>query len=1629
MSILVCRRFVLSIVFLLVHPAAGNPSESRLLVQRGLGGRVEYAAISSDGLLIATLAQAFLDSTLQVWSVTSRHLVYEQRIPGSPERLDFIGDDTLVALTSAECLVVRSGEAVTRAPRWRIDRGGGPGIDGARWYVHASRTRADARVIDAGGRYALIVRNRHGVQQVPLDEEPDGIAVSPDGRLVVLAFGGELVVYEADREPRILVSPSQPSLRLADPTTGLGLRFTPSGDSIVVGHGPRILGDKASFQALTLQCIDVYTGEERWSRSISPAFDEIVAHQIERGFLPNRVRGAKTVAEVRSRFEESSYFGYLGHELTIGLSGPRFVTWRGPETFVMEDGLGRLLLIDVADGGVAPFGEFVRGRLLAYDPTRDAFLTTPDTSVAPVLPVHLELTPVGQADPGIVFARPRAGSVRLSAGTGGSTLYVRCMTGGDAATFAVDFGQGEMRRILPDGGSVDSHSCWVDNLYQLLPSADFGDWNDDELDLEPEFDSGAGMGPFDPVLMGRYPILSTPGGLETVLVPLQVRGVPFNKYLNELPDGTDEFEAESEYYASGGVMRLVSPAEESGHDALVFHGPEQLIVFDPVELAPIVIIPWEYGDKKKHEWPAVATFRDSRLFVLTFGGRLAEIDIETRAVKRSLDLRAELDGAEHDRMWSILEPDDRLWETLGHSPTLDRDAGTGGRLDFGPDGSSRPFLEWAAEPQDLIVSLEGGVFAVPWHGDEVQPRRLALGSTTRPTRIRVSPTGRHVVAQDDGVLSFINTKTGQRQPWMISRYRDVHLGSIVWLRNDRFVAFMDERCLVFELPGRGPPMPLAEIVAGPDAGIAVVSRDGFFWSTSLVPPALRETEGFDTKRFDEVSKKFNRPADVLDAIGLTDEAVLYGIRELQVQYVSELGPSANEAEGSIEFEKPPSPWTTQRTTTLWISPSAHSAGDTIDVHVNGVPRVTRRLSPDDVADGPIGVEAPLWPGENRIRLSVTSADGRTGQSSEVLVTCTVSSLPGETLYVGIAFDTYSHMPDLRMAESDAQRMSETFKRTSDGAFRELRIAGEKFLGTGLKPESVLDRVREFSMSATADDRLVVFFAGHGAYVGDDQVLCLPESRESDLLETGLALRSLERAIAESPAQTRLVLVDSCAIDGGASEGDPEAKEHLGQNITMLGRPGRPIQDPPRSSGRNFDRLFASYSAPSGTTTLVATSRGEIAYEDEVVGGFFTHAVTEALLTGEADTNGDGVIRARELTEHTARKTIARTGGRQRPTIRRSVDASDLPLAGGAEPLTSVPIETGDLLLDVNDNAALLYGNDENRTRLIHIVRGLDDVPPSIREADAFRVSIDGFMPLRSKLTRDGRTVIIVGALGGVQLWTPEDVEPVRVSDDLVASDGELGCAFVTVSTDGSHAAVAVGETLVLVDLATKQTEMLTLPSQAHGIAISADSERVVVSGIRDGSAWVITTPRGSRGTQSDTPVWLGPATSTAVERASAFVAVRNDIDGVADLTLFDLALKPVRRAEVTTDAHIVWRHNGLLFLPNDHPEIFDENGPAALVTPDGRIVGPKRLTARELRDMGGRLVNITSAHGPPDSSVEQFWDGLEHNPVFWWSRSSESILGVGERHLITLEWVGFSAGRIVRWYRLPESVTAVERGM
>ncbi|MBL0406183.1 caspase family protein [Microvirga aerilata] len=225
------------------------------------------------------------------------------------------------------------------------------------------------------------------------------------------------------------------------------------------------------------------------------------------------------------------------------------------------------------------------------------------------------------------------------------------------------------------------------------------------------------------------------------------------------------------------------------------------------------------------------------------------------------------------------------------------------------------------------------------------------------------------------------------------------------------------------------------------------------------------------------------------------------------------------------------------------------------------------------------------------------------------------------------------LPPLSAATRDAERLAGALKSI---AGRFIAKVETQVLPEASTPGLVFDKIREAAHATGPEDRLLLFYAGHGVVnrrgaTADQQfMLTFIGTKANDLTHTAMRWSEMTDALAESRGPI-VVLLDACHSGLAGSE----------------------------ALATNDDLASALFTRRGGATLILAGSKGrQASLEDQTARtGLFTSAVVKAIRSGAQK----GPLNLGELYGVVKSKVVETSSGRQTPWLVRNNLIGEIPL--------------------------------------------------------------------------------------------------------------------------------------------------------------------------------------------------------------------------------------------------------------------------------------------------------------------------------------------------------------------------------
>jgi WD40 repeat protein len=445
--------------------------------------------------------------------------------------------------------------------------------------------------------------------------------------------------------------------------------------------------------------------------------------------------------------------------------------------------------------------------------------------------------------------------------------------------------------------------------------------------------------------------------------------------------------------------------------------------------------------------------------------------------------------------------------------------------------------------------------------------------------------------------------------------------------------------------------------------------EGFYLASSGTSPLVAFRVGQRTYSFQQFDAWYNRPDRVMERLGRLSAGEIEQLVQQRKWRLRKLGISPDVEEPSlpttrVRIDREGLPETTEDTTlTLRVTASDMAAPLAhLYVTVNGVPVSTQKglgLLGHGERSVTRRMRIPLTPGDNRIAAWAVNRRGLSSLVDELTVRSSAPPETGRLYVVAVGVSVYAAPGhNLTYAAKDAMDLAafarQRFNRWVDKELPEVIELVDK-----QATRELILAVRKVLAGTTVNDRVVVFFAGHGLLDAQGGYFFAPHDMDFEQPgRYGVSYEVLEELLAAAPARRKLLLLDTCHA-GELKRELPRvlSPSQQARSIPSQARSAVPLEEQSSSQGvlhtEVLDRLFADLRRGSGIAVIAATGGEDAALEDSRwQNGAFTRAVLAAWERPGADTDGNFRVTVSELRDFVGDKVLEMTGGRQRPVARR-----------------------------------------------------------------------------------------------------------------------------------------------------------------------------------------------------------------------------------------------------------------------------------------------------------------------------------------------------------------------------------------
>jgi uncharacterized caspase-like protein len=346
--------------------------------------------------------------------------------------------------------------------------------------------------------------------------------------------------------------------------------------------------------------------------------------------------------------------------------------------------------------------------------------------------------------------------------------------------------------------------------------------------------------------------------------------------------------------------------------------------------------------------------------------------------------------------------------------------------------------------------------------------------------------------------------------------------------------------------------------------------------------------------------------------------------------------------------------------------------DRLRVYVNNVPvngRDGELLRDQRTQTLEKTIPIKLASGRNKIQVSVLNSAGAESLYANAELNCTAERPKPKLYAVALGVSQYDR-PEwcLKYAAKDATDLIGKLKAKSGSSYSEVKplLLTDK----EVTKESVA-KIKEFLSTATIDDTVLIFMAGHGLL--DDKYDYYFGTTDIDPAkpsERGMPYEAIDTILAEVPSLKKALLMDTCHAgeldqdekkDLAASDGKgtPVATDSsLKGKVAMraIGTRGMQVKAVEGAKGKSdwhekLQDMFVDLRRGSGANVISSSQGAEYAFESsEQSNGLFTYALMEAL-DGKATPNKEHQITISSIGDYVKKRVQDLTKGKQNPNLR------------------------------------------------------------------------------------------------------------------------------------------------------------------------------------------------------------------------------------------------------------------------------------------------------------------------------------------------------------------------------------------
>jgi WD40 repeat protein len=440
--------------------------------------------------------------------------------------------------------------------------------------------------------------------------------------------------------------------------------------------------------------------------------------------------------------------------------------------------------------------------------------------------------------------------------------------------------------------------------------------------------------------------------------------------------------------------------------------------------------------------------------------------------------------------------------------------------------------------------------------------------------------------------------------------------------------------------------------------------NNYYTATRQATRFLSYRIGNELYPFEQFDLKYNRPHEVLRALGTRDTALINAYEQAYTKRLKRSGFSDADFNNDLHLpdviilRSENIPQVTS-VTDLEFEFRASDEKYFLDryyvsvnnVPVNGVNGKSLKSLRTKLFHGKEKIR--LSSGTNKIVISCMNEKGVESLRKEIYIRHNPGTLKKDKVYfVGIGVSRFSDSRmDLQYADKDIRDLVKVFQ----SRYPEMEI--DTFLNKAVTREQVL-RVKQKLLKTGVDDIVVISVSSHGLL--DEKLDYYIATHDMDFNRPsvkGLKYEEIENLLSDIPARRKLLMIDACHSGEVDKDEDAVTPDQVNDSTTLkVNETAKGIKPKVRLGQQNsfelMKELFTDISRGNGAIVISAAAGKEFALENSTwSNGVFTFSLKKALLENLADLNGDGIT-VNELKNFVSDQVEKYTDGRQRPTTRK-----------------------------------------------------------------------------------------------------------------------------------------------------------------------------------------------------------------------------------------------------------------------------------------------------------------------------------------------------------------------------------------